>query len=395
MKVWCVIKRMNSTRELHQKFSEALAAKKILVKRPAKGFIKHDYLVPGGPYDEQWDWDGFFIGMALACEISSEAIYLKNWCLNYLERVSKDGFTPGLLTPTGTDKRLKHIKPFFAQGCLFAGRFLHDYSWILPQWENLKKAVLYREKVYFNKKLGLACWHDGMESGADNNVAVLDFPEGIVAGADLNAFLYREYRALAKLAKIFKKSNDEQLFLKKSRDIKRAMLKYLWDQNDEIFYNLDTHAGRLIRRVTYASTIPLWAGVASPAQGKAMIRRYLLNLKKLWARHGVRTLSKDDVLYNQVNMIKPHSNWQGPVWPIANYLAMHGLMRYGFQKEAKALAEKLILLCLKDIEQSGGMHECYNAETGAPLAAPNFVSWNLLVGQMIPQQERNSDPFRL
>ncbi len=29
-----------------------LANKKALVKRKAKGFIKHDYLVPGGPYEE-------------------------------------------------------------------------------------------------------------------------------------------------------------------------------------------------------------------------------------------------------------------------------------------------------------------------------------------------------
>src|SRR3989338_9817444 len=112
---------MNLERELRQK----LAYGKTLVKRRAQGFIKHDYLVPGGPYEEQWDWDGFFIGMALASEIPSEAVYLKNWALNYLEHVAPNGFTPGLITPRGVDKRLKHIKPFLAQGVYLVSNFLN------------------------------------------------------------------------------------------------------------------------------------------------------------------------------------------------------------------------------------------------------------------------------
>jgi hypothetical protein len=31
------------------------------------------------------------------------------------------------------------------------------------------------------------------------------------------------------------------------------------------------------------------------------------------------------------------------------------------------------------------MHENYHADTGAPLAAPDFISWNLLVAQMLEE----------
>src|SRR3989338_10049764 len=113
-----------ATDRLQKEITDMLRPKKELVKRRAKGRIHHDYLVPGGPYEEHWDWDGFFIGMALASHISSEAIYLKNWCLNYLKAVRPNGFTPGLLTPHGTDKRLRHMKPFLAQGAYFASNFL-------------------------------------------------------------------------------------------------------------------------------------------------------------------------------------------------------------------------------------------------------------------------------
>ena len=93
--------------------------------------------------------------------------------------------------------------------------------------------------------------------------------------------------------------------------------------------------------------------------------------------------------------MKPHSNWQGPVWPIVNYLVMHALLQYGFRKNAKELAEIISRLCLEDIKKTGGMHENYNAETGKPLAAPNFVSWNLLVGQMISEAKSGNNPFRI
>jgi len=388
-------KRKMIMETLEEQLKEKLACKKSLVKRPAKGFIGHDYLVPGGPYEEQWDWDAFFIGMSLASEISSEAIYLKNWALNYLEKVKSDGFTPGLLTPDGVDRRLKHIKPFLAQGCYFASRFLNDFSWLPSHWEKLKKAVEYRESTYFDKEIGLGCWYDSMESGADNNLAVLGYPKGSVFAADLNTFLYREYLALSFMARHLKNEKDAVSYRRKADKMKKTILKYFWSEEDDMFYNRHRKTGDLIKRRTYSGIIPLWAGIAPAAQGKEMIKRYILNPKHLWARYGVRSLSKSDPDYNQANIIKPHSNWQGPVWPLVNYLVMHALLHYGFRREAQRLAEIISELCLEDIKKTGGMHENYNADTGKPLAAPNFISWNLLAGQMISEAKSGNNPFRI
>lgn len=374
---------------------DALREKKTLVKRPKEGQIGHDYLVPGGPYNEQWDWDGFFIGMALASEISSEAVYLKNWALNYLEHVRSDGFTPGLLTPDGIDKRLHHMKPFLAQGCFFASRFLNDFSWLVPHMARLERSVGYREKMFFDSARGLGSWYDSMESGADNNVALLDYPRRGVLAADLNSFLYREYAAMAMIARVLKDKTTERRYAIKARTLKKNILANLWDDNDGAFYNLERKNGELIRRMTYSSLIPLWSGIAPREKGRTMIRNWLINPKKLWAKWGVRTLSADDSGYNQVNMIKPHSNWQGPVWPLANSLASYILLDYGFKQEAIHLAEITARLCLADIKKTGGMHENYNADTGKPLAAPDFVSWNLLVSDLIPNIEAGINPFRL
>lgn len=380
---------------LADRIHQVLQVKKILVKRPKQGSIKHDYLVPGGPYNEQWDWDGFFIGMSLASEISSEAIYLKNWALNYLGHVRPNGFTPGLLTPDGIDKRLHHMKPFLAQGCFFASRFLNDFSWLTPHMDRLERSVGYREKEFFDPRYGLSAWYDSMESGADNSVALLDYPRRGVLATDLNAFLYREYLAITLIAREFKDKKKHAQYSMKANILQRNIMRHLWSREDNIFYNLERKGGQSIRRVTQASLMPLWSGVAPYTQGREMIKRWLLNPKKLWARWGIRTLTADDPAYNQTNMIKPHSNWQGPVWPLVNCLSSYILLDYGFQKEALRLAETTARLCLTDIKKTGGMHENYNAETGKPLAAPNFVSWNLLTAHLIPNTEAGVNPFRL
>src|SRR3990167_3918105 len=366
------------------------------VKRRAKGFLKHDYLVPAGPYEEQWDWDAFFIGVALLSDVPSEAVFLKNWALNYLEHVNaKTCFTPGLLTPKGIDTRLNHIKPFLAQGIYIAARALANFSWIQSHFATLQKSIAYREKHLLSQKYGLCMWYDSMESGADNNVAALDFPKGTVVGTDLNTFLYREYQAMAKIARALGKVRNTAIWTKKAQQLKRNINKYLWNAQDATYYNLDSRTGQHIKRHSYSNVLPLWCGLATPAAGKKMIKKYVLNPQKLWAKHGIRTLAKDDPEYNNRNMIKPHSNWQGPVWPIANYLYIHGLLNYGFVREARVAAQRVMENCLRDIAASGGMHENYHADTGKALAAPNFVSWKLLLGLLAEDITAVRNPFRL
>ena len=365
------------------------------VKRPASGKLKHPYLVPGGPYSEQWDWDAFFMAVALTAENASEAVYLKNWALNFIENAREDGKVAGCLTADGWDPRLNHMKPFLAQGAYIAAQALNDFSWLLPLWDSLLNIATFRLRNLWFDSYGLGAWLDSMESGADNNVSALEYPHGTVLAADLNTFLAQEFKALGLIAAKLGKQRESDELLSRSQAIRDAMMKHLWSADDQIFYNLFTASGKHVKRVTYSSFVPLWAGFAPEKEARDSIERYLLNPDHLESRWGIRTLSKQDPVYNNINMIKPHSNWQGPIWPIANYLYMHALIRYGFQKEATELAQTISRLVISDIDKTGGMHENYDAETGEPLAAPNFVSWNILVRNMIAEAESHSNPFEI
>ncbi len=384
----------SNRQELLQKH---IAPLKVFVKRRAKGMLKHDYLVPGGPYPEQWDWDGFFIGMALALEIPSEAIFLRNWALNYIENAREDGFTPGLLTPHGPDSRLNQMKPVLAQGSYFAGIFLNDWAWLQGDpYDRLRKIVLYREQTgFFDKTLQLAAWTDSMESGADNAISMLEEPKGSVAAVDCNCWLYREYAAMARIAEALQKQDDVVLFRQKAEDIKTAILTHLWCEEDGTFYNVRFADHSFIRVVEYSVVHPFWTGIASKEQADRFFKMYLLNDEKLRSPFGIRTLAKDHPTYNNANIIKPYSNWQGPVWPIANYMYVQALLNYGYKADARRVSEEVIDLCIRDVQTTGGMHENYDAENGLPLAAQNFISWNLLLLSVLDDVERGVSPFQL
>lgn len=353
------------------------------VKRSAQGELPYDYLVPSGVYEEQWDWDAFFMGIALSSENPQEAIYLKNWVLNFVHNAREDGFTPGCVTPKGRDERLHQMKPFLAQGALIASTHLQDFDWIEPVYETVKKIVLYREKHLWNQEYNMGVWFDSMESGADNNIAALNFPNSTVIATDLNTFIHKEYHAMSKIADSIGVQEDVKHFSERAEKIKDSINSLFWNDEDGAYYNIDSTTGKHIERISYNSIHPLWAHLAPDGRAKRFITTYVLNEDKLWSPYGIRTLAKDDPDYNNANIIKPYSNWQGPIWPIANYFYIHALLNYGFHNEALEVAKNVAKVCLRDIKKTGGMHENYDAKTGEPLAAPNFISWNILIPSLL------------
>jgi putative isomerase len=121
-----------------------------------------------------------------------------------------------------------------------------------------------------------------------------------------------------------------------------------------------------------------------------MIKTHLLSTDEFWATHGVRSLSKTEALYDPAG-----GYWQGPVWVISNYLMMHGLLNYGYAKEAIELANKTVDFLVADYKETKGMNECYDPDTGAPTADGNFVSWNLLAEHMLEEAQSGYDPTAL
>jgi alpha,alpha-trehalase len=363
------------------------------VLRKANGALPHDYIVPNGVYEEQWDWDAFFVGLHLISVNRADGVYLKNWCLNFLRYTEPDGQTPGGIRPwAGRDARLYQIKPLMGQAAFYASLSIGDFDWIVPVWETMKACLTYRERKMSDPSTGLVKWWDSMESGADNNASLVRRYHNSMAGADVNGFTVLDYKAAALIAERIGKPEEASSFRDKARRLTDAVNAHLWDPAAETYFTFDAVEQACVPCVTYSNLIALWARLAPREQGRRMIERYILEPGKLWAPHGVRSLAADEPFYNNENVLKPYSNWQGPIWPHANWMILHALLHYGYPDAAGEIAERVTRVCLDDLDRNGMMHENYHADTGAPLAAPDFISWNLLVAQMI--EEARSGVFQ-
>jgi hypothetical protein len=87
-------------------------------------------------------------------------------------------------------------------------------------------------------------------------------------------------------------------------------------------------------------------------------------------------------------------NWNGPVWVLVNVLVARALTKYGLENEARDVARRMLSAMVKDIRETGVLHENYNAETGQGLWAPRFMSWNLLALELIDLVERTGQKRR-
>ncbi len=109
--------------------------------RGPSGMLKYPYIVPAGPYNELWDWDSLFMGVATLNFGSAE--YLAGSMMNFLDHtnlttggksnvMNRASFgvvqlfliwiyhaaeVPGCVTPDGGVQVLAHAKPIIIQVC--------------------------------------------------------------------------------------------------------------------------------------------------------------------------------------------------------------------------------------------------------------------------------------
>ena len=389
--------RAQQQSEMSQLFAK-YGLKQNIVKPPA-GILKHDYLVPAGPYTQLFDWDTYFMGVALSYDRVGAP--LENSAKDFLDFTSENyasrGYTPREVATDALDALPQMCKPFLAQMAVRASQTLHDYNWLRDPsgdtrssyYQKLADTLVFWESARRSPD-GFFRWFNGVESGVDNNPAVSDDPANTSEGVDLQCYVYREYLAIALLAKKMGNSADQQMYQQKARALADLVRGKMWSPRDNTFFNIDSRTGKFIRIQTWTNFVPLWVGIATKTQADAMIRSHLLNPCEFWAPHGVRTIAATERLYN------PRSGyWRGPVWVISNYLLMHGLENYGYKSEAVELARKTVNLLVGDLQKTGGMNENYNPETGAADAAGHFVSWDLLAEHMLEEAQSGADPTAL
>lgn len=390
-----------------------------MTREPA-GQLAHPYTVPSAPdsplySNALWDWDSWSVSIALG-QVAADAegpdqfmAHEQGSVLNFLDHADEDGVVPIQLTP---DSALTHgdpsraggfaenmHKPVLAQHAAMLTRRAGSAEWIRPRMPAIGRFVDRYLDSHVHAGTGLAYWQTDFAIGVDNDPSVFYRPAKSAASVYLNSLLYRELLAHGYLLEELGDLSGANRRRGQAHDLADAVRAQLWDERDGTFYSADLalrpadpadwlHRGAprtwqslLLRVDSWSSFLPMWAGLASREQAERMLER-ARDPRTFAAAYGIRSLSRLEKMYNLRATNNP-SNWLGPVWGMSNYMVFRGLVRYGFDDDARALATKTVRLFGQDLEASGALHEFYHPDTGEPIMTKGFQNWNFLVLNMI------------
>jgi putative isomerase len=390
-----------------------------MMRAPA-GQLAHPYTVPSGPSSPYystalWDWDSWSTSIVLGqVEVDTDrrglfAANERGSLLNFLDHTDADGVMPVQLTPDGT---LVHgdatrvggfaenmHKPVIVQHAALLAQRERSAEWARAEMGTMGHFVDRYLESHVHAETGLAYWQSDFAVGVDNDPSVFYRPNKSTAAVLLNSLLYRELLAYGYLLEELKDISEANRRRRQAQDLADAMTAYMWDERDGTFYSADIglrpidpqdwlHRGAprswsslLLRVDSWSSFMPMWAGLASQEQAGRMVER-IRDERSFGANYGIRSLSRLEKMYDLRASNNP-SNWLGPIWGITNYLVFRGLVKYGFDDDARELAEKTVRLFGRDLETSGALHEFYHPDTGEPVMTRGFQNWNFLVLNMI------------
>lgn len=376
--------------------------------------LKHPFLVPGAVYKYQlWDWDSWLTDIAIRQIIEDnngerkEAFFEceKGCILNFLEHIDEDGKIPIMVDGEREFIFIKEAKnahkPCLAQHLAFILKESNqDLSWVADKLPALEAYIDWYRRTSKHTPTGLYYFLDDSAIGVDNDPSMFYRPDGCTASVYLNVLMYKELRAMAYILEIAGEEEKAEKYDLEAAELKDAINEHLYDEKCGMYFSADLnlvpidpnrflHKGKprhwdcLIMRIdSWAGFMALWAGIASPARAARVIEENMLNPNTFLGEYGIRSLSKLEKMHANWPSNNP-SCWLGPMWGVANYMCFRALINYGYTEQAKILAETLIGVFGKDIENCGEMHEYYHCDTGEGIHGQGFQSWNLLINNMI------------
>jgi alpha,alpha-trehalase len=165
----------------------------------------------------------------------------------------------------------------------------------------------------------------------------------------LNSLLYKTEKDLEQISRWLGRTSDAEEWNLRAEERKRLITRYLWNQEQGLFFDYDFMTKKM-STYKYASTFyPLWAGLATPEQAKAVAG----NLK-VFEKPGGVAMSTDD----------SGAQWDLPYgWGNIETLVVKGLYRYGFSADADRISYEFLSTVAENFKRDGNIREKYNVVT--------------------------------
>jgi alpha,alpha-trehalase len=206
-----------------------------------------------------------------------------------------------------------------------------------------------------------------------------------LAPVDLNALLYNAERTIAALRAFRGRTGDGPVaaqYLRAAEDRRRALLAAAYDPAEGYFFDVRWRTGeRVTDRPTLAAAAPLYFGLASPEQGRAVAAR----LQRDFLKPGGFVTTQ----------IASGQQWDAPNgWPPLQWLAIQGVTRYGRGDVAEDARNRWLALNRRTYRVTGKMTEKYDVSDlsrragGGEYPTQDGFGWTNGVALGLAAQER-------
>ena len=165
----------------------------------------------------------------------------------------------------------------------------------------------------------------------------------------LNSLLYKTESDLEKMSGMLGRAADAEEWRKRAEERKESIQKYLWDSERGLYFDYDFENGKRSTYEYVTAFFPMWAGIPTPEQARAVIRH-------------LPTFEKPGGL-----VMSPHETggqWDFPyAWAPDQLVADEGIRHYGFNEEADRVSFEFLSTVAENFRRDGTIREKYNAVT--------------------------------
>jgi len=322
--------------------------------------IPYPYIIPNDKkFSYIFYWDTFFMFRGL---LGTDKEYLmKNMVENFIYLFKKYGVIPNFNGHASTGRSQP---PFLTSMIFDVYNSSKNKTWLAKKiefaqleynhvWEDEENVYNHRVEgfeplaKYGDRDVGYA-YASELESGWDFTSRFYNRCNEFLP-VDLNSLLFRYEKDFARTEKILKNEKQSIFWEKRAKIRKKAIDTYFWDDEEGFFFDYDFVNGRRSRFYSLAGFAPLWAEVADAEQAERCVKK----LSEFETKYGLVVTAASslapNIMINEipdtyrsvVNAILQPKQWDYPnIWPPTEYLAVIGLLKYGYVLEAKRVMQR-------------------------------------------------------
>jgi alpha,alpha-trehalase len=166
---------------------------------------------------------------------------------------------------------------------------------------------------------------------------------------DLNSLLYNLEQTIADACKLSGDNLSSEKYIRSANCRKQAINNYCWNKDENFYFDFDYVAEKQKHSLTLAAAFPLFYNIAEAVQAEG-VAKYLK--KHFLYPSGLRTTT-----------LTTGQQWDAPNgWAPLQYIAVQGLINYGYNDLAQTIAERWMAVNEKVFKSSAKMLEKYNVE---------------------------------